>query len=192
MDSRSIHEVSYRACFKPQLPHFFIERLTWPGDAVYDTFMGRGTTVLEAALLARRCRRPASTRWSPPRRFSTWFDYKTDNWLRCWFCGIDPASVQMTLLRRLEDWQAAMTRVFVELFRVVRPGGHVAFEVGEVRHGRLRLEEAALPCGRAAGFEPQLILINQQDFTKTANCWGVANGSKGTNTNRVVLFRRPE
>src|SRR5262249_13871489 len=39
----SLHEVSYRACFKPQLPRFFIERLTKPGDIVYDPFMGRGT-----------------------------------------------------------------------------------------------------------------------------------------------------
>ena len=49
----SLHEVSYRACFKPQLPRFFIERLTQPGDVVYDPFMGRGTTPIEAALLGR-------------------------------------------------------------------------------------------------------------------------------------------
>src|SRR5579872_3848627 len=48
-----LHEVSYRACFKPQLPRFFIERLTQPGDIVYDPFMGRGTTPVEAALLGR-------------------------------------------------------------------------------------------------------------------------------------------
>src|SRR6267378_1188590 len=51
--AHSLHEVSYRACFKPQLPRFFIERLTRPADTVYDPFMGRGTTLLEAALLAR-------------------------------------------------------------------------------------------------------------------------------------------
>src|SRR6185503_8230163 len=49
----SLHEISYRACFKPQLPRFFIQRLTQPGDIVYDPFMGRGTTLLEAALLDR-------------------------------------------------------------------------------------------------------------------------------------------
>jgi hypothetical protein len=49
----SLHEVSYRACFKSQLPRFFIERLTQPGDVVYDPFMGRGTTPIEAALLGR-------------------------------------------------------------------------------------------------------------------------------------------
>src|SRR5438105_3629134 len=49
----SLHEVSYRACFKPQLPRFFIERLTKPGEVVYDPFMGRGTSVIESALLAR-------------------------------------------------------------------------------------------------------------------------------------------
>src|SRR3981189_2711897 len=49
----SLHEVSYRACFKPQLPRFFIERFTKPGDLVYDPFMGRGTTVVGAALGGR-------------------------------------------------------------------------------------------------------------------------------------------
>src|SRR5207247_6166215 len=49
----NLHEISYRACFKPQLPRFFIERLTEPGDIVYDPFMGRGRTVIEAALLGR-------------------------------------------------------------------------------------------------------------------------------------------
>ena len=48
-----IHEISYRACFKPQLPAFFIDRLTQPGDIVYDPFMGRGTTPIEAALKDR-------------------------------------------------------------------------------------------------------------------------------------------
>ena len=51
--ANSLHEVSYRACFNPQLPRFFIERLTEPGGRVYDPFMGRGTTLIEAALLDR-------------------------------------------------------------------------------------------------------------------------------------------
>ena len=33
--ANSLHEISYRACFKPQLPKFFIERLTKVGDGVY-------------------------------------------------------------------------------------------------------------------------------------------------------------
>lgn len=51
--AHSLHEISYRACFKPQLPRFFIDRLTQSGDVVYDPFMGRGTTPLEAALSGR-------------------------------------------------------------------------------------------------------------------------------------------
>ncbi len=50
----SIHEVSYRACFKPQLPAYFIDRLSVEGDVVYDPFSGRGTTAIEAALRGRR------------------------------------------------------------------------------------------------------------------------------------------
>ena len=49
----SIHEISYRACFKPQLPKYFIEKFTQEGDIVYDPFGGRGTTAIEAALLGR-------------------------------------------------------------------------------------------------------------------------------------------
>jgi hypothetical protein len=84
-----------------------------------------------------------------------------------------------------------MTTVFKELFRLLRPGGHVAFEVGEVRRGKIKLEEAVLPCGIKAGLVPVLVLINDHEFTKTANCWGVDNNSKGTNTNRVVVFCKP-
>src|SRR5690349_21500112 len=51
--AHSLHEVSYRACFKPQLPAFFIERLTARGEFVYDPFMGRGTTLIESALRSR-------------------------------------------------------------------------------------------------------------------------------------------
>ena len=51
--SSSIHEISYRACFKAQLPRFFIGLFSAPGDMIYDPFSGRGTTVIEAALLGR-------------------------------------------------------------------------------------------------------------------------------------------
>ena len=125
---------------------------------------------------------------SPP--FLDVVNYAGDNWLRCWFCDIDPEAVQLTVVRRIEEWRREMTAVFGELARVLRPGGHVAFEVGEVRGGRVRLEEHVIPCGVAAGLTPRLVLINAQQFTKTAACWGVDNNTKGTNTNRIVLFER--
>ena len=357
--AHSLHEVSYRACFKPQLPRFFIDRLTQPGDVVYDPFMGRGTTLIEAALLDRRAygcdinplsRVLCEPRLSPPdpaevehalaevdfaddqevpgellafyhpdtlrqicalrnhllakqwedvltpadrwvrmvavnrltghssgffsvytlppnqavsarsqerinaRRAQTppvrdvpaivmqksrsllrdctsatrkgldrlahhhrvvvssasetaaleensvalavtsppfldVVDYRTDNWLRCWFCGIDAASVPVTLAKQVEPWRRFVVASLVEVRRLLRPGGHVAFEVGEVRGGALRLEETVIPAGIAAGLEPVLVLVNEQSFTKTANCWGVTNNRKGTNTNRVVVFR---
>jgi hypothetical protein len=44
---------------------------------------------------------------SPP--FLNVVDYAGDNWLRCWFIGVDPASVTLTVPRKLEEWQRAMT-----------------------------------------------------------------------------------
>jgi hypothetical protein len=79
---------------------------------------------------------------------------------------------------------------FAEFARVVRPGGFVAFEVGEVRCGKVLLERnvAAAICGLP--FDLLGVMVNRQAFTKTANCWGVGNNAGGTNTNRIVLARR--
>ena len=52
--AHSLHELPYRACFKPELPEYFIERYTKPGGLVYDPFLGRGTTMVGAALQFRR------------------------------------------------------------------------------------------------------------------------------------------
>src|SRR5213595_591103 len=108
---------------------------------------------------------------SPP--FLDVVDYESDNWLRCWFSGIRLKDQKLTVVKTLDKWKATMRRVFTELARVLKPNGYVAFEVGEVRRGTIRLEEAVVPCGVSAGFEPAVILINDQEFTKTSNCWGV-------------------
>ena len=44
----------FPAKFPPQLPAYFIERLTVPGDVVLDPMFGSGTTILEAVRLRRR------------------------------------------------------------------------------------------------------------------------------------------
>jgi hypothetical protein len=125
---------------------------------------------------------------SPP--FLDVVDYVTDNWLRCWFIGLDAKALNITMSGKLSVWEETMTRVFVELTRVLKPGGHIAFEVGEVRKGKMKLEESVLRCGDQAGLIPLFVMVNAQQFTKTANCWGVDNNSKGTNSNRIVLFRK--
>lgn len=356
----SLHEVAYRACFKPQLPNFFINLLTKNGDVVYDPFSGRGTTAIEAGLLGRnviandinplskilclprffiptaneidarlskisivsgakadidlsmffhpkteeelvslrnyllskkdcedrldmwirmvatnrltghsagyfsvytlppnqavspesqikinqkRNQRPEyrNTReiilkktrslikdlslkdkdmlqdigsqamflsgdarysgkipngsvrltvTSPP--FLDVVQYSNDNWLRCWFNSINDKEIvkKITVLESLSEWICVMEDVLAELFRVTRPGGWVAFEVGEVRNGSIRLDESIIPIGVRAGFSCLGVLINRQEFTKTSNIWGIKNNTKGTNTNRVVLFSK--
>ena len=44
---------TYMAMFPPELPHYFIERFTRPGDTVLDPFSGRGTTAVEASAQGR-------------------------------------------------------------------------------------------------------------------------------------------
>ena len=78
----------------------------------------------------------------------------------------------------------------IEQARILRSGGHVAFEVGEVRGGRVLLERLVWDAAEGLPFERLGVMVNAQEFTKTANCWGVANGKSGTNTNRIVLLRR--
>ncbi len=360
--ANSLHEVSYRACFKPQLPRFFIDWLTEKGDIVYDPFSGRGTTAIEAALLGRAVIandiNPLSSILCKPRLFipgiseleerltkieinyslkadidlsmfyhatteseivsiknylqqrkkenkedaldgwirmvatnrltghSTNFfsvytlppnqaisaqkqitinenrnqkpeykdtkkiilkksltlikdidesiknrlkkigeqalflnkdarftdeisdnsvqltvtsppfldvvQYAADNWLRSWFNGInaDEVAANITMSKKLSDWTRIMSEVFKQLYRITQPGGYVAFEVGEVRNGKIKLDESIVPIGLEAGFKCEGILINRQTFTKTANIWGVKNNEKGTNSNRIVLFSK--
>ena len=358
--AHSLHEVSYRACFKPQLPRFFIECFTEPGEKIYDPFMGRGTTLLEAALMNRipvgcdvnplsallcmpRLHAPSLSEikkrldeipldtltdiredllvfyhsdtlkelsslreyflskekqktldsidsWirmvatnrltghspgffsvytlppnqavsvasqirinekrqqTPPPRdiraiilkksksllgdltaqeknnlqaiggksqcvtansqstptieansialvvtsppFLDIVHYDQDNWLRCGFKVIDSKTVPIWQLRSPQAWQDAMAAVFKELDRILVPNGMVAFEVGEVRNGKILLEDLVMPAAMSAGLKPIAVLINDQEFTKTSNCWGVDNAAKGTNTNRIVILQK--
>lgn len=127
---------------------------------------------------------------SPP--FLDIVNYAEDNWLRCWFNNIDALQVaqNITATKKLDDWENVMLDVFKELYRITLSGGHIAFEVGEVRRGKIKLDEHIVPLGIKAGFNCLGIVINQQKFTKTANIWGINNNEVGTNTNRIVVFKK--
>ncbi|MDO9534326.1 MAG: DNA methyltransferase [Bacillota bacterium] len=358
----AIHQISYRACFKPQLPRFFINLLTEEEEVVYDPFCGRGTTIVEAALLGRRVIsndiNPLSEVFSKPRLFvpslsevearlgeipldqkrkadldlsmffypdtegeivslqsylqgrkedgkedhvDSWIrmvstnrltghspgffsvytlppnqavlperqkkinqkrnqqpvyrdtkkiilkkshsllknlnssekealhkasetavflqkdardtsevpdnsvqltvtsppfldvvQYSMDNWLRCWFNKIDTTEIEkkITMAGTVEKWSLVMGSVFEELFRITKKGGWVAFEVGEVKNGKIRLDEYVISLGLRAGFACEGVIVNLQEFTKTSNIWGVSNNDRGTNTNRIVVFNK--
>ncbi len=358
----SIHEISYRACFKAQLPNFFLKLLTKPDDVIYDPFSGRGTTIIEAGLLKRKViandinplseilarprlnipsindvkdkldRIPLNLkfeneidlsmfyhektereilslknylyerkesreeddidRWiqmvatnrltghsigffsvytlppnqavSPKRQikinrkrrqkpeyrgvkeriikksisllrnltmqqknylkeisksaifltkdarntpeinenlvqltvtsppFLKVVQYSKDNWLRCWFNSINAEviSKKITMESDVNRWSKMMGSVFKELYRITKINGWVAFEVGEIQKGKIKLEDYIVPEGLNAGFVCKGIVINEQDFTKTSNIWGIKNKESGTNTNRIVLLRK--
>jgi len=353
--SNNLHELAYRACFKAELPKFFITRLTKEGDTIYDPFAGRGTTIVEAALLGRRVvsndinplskilcaprldiptiediekrleyilsnysgvadidlsmfyhkdtlkeilsireylktkidsdnvdnwirmlvtnrltghsagflsvySLPPNQAVTPERQikineklnqtpnykntfdivikkskqlmakltevdynnlslsnsvfltedaantseiesnsvsltvtsppFLSVVDYKADNWLRCWFNHIDIDKINISSISNVNSWSDYMAKVFVELYRITKSGGHVAFEVGEVDNKKIKLEDYVVPIAVDAGFKCLGVIINSQTFTKTSNIWGIKNNSKGTNTNRIILVEK--
>ena len=127
---------------------------------------------------------------SPP--FLNIVQYSKDNWLRCWFNKLNEKEIEknITMTNNIDDWCHVMQDVFHELYRITQPGGWVAFEVGEVKNGKIRLDEYVADIGLNAKFNCLGILVNLQNFTKTSNIWGVKNNSKGTNTNRIVVFHK--
>jgi DNA modification methylase len=124
---------------------------------------------------------------SPP--FLNVVNYRQDNWLRCWFAGIDPQAIPK-LTSSSNQWTAGMTQAMQEMRRIVKYGGHIAIEVGEVKKGQIKMEELVIEAGSRCGIKPNEIYINSQNFTKTSHCWGIENNKAGTNTNQIVVFQK--
>jgi hypothetical protein len=127
---------------------------------------------------------------SPP--FLDVVQYAEDNWLRCWFNNIEvkPVAENMSVSRSIDQWATEMEAALGELYRITRKNGFVAYEVGEVRNGKVLLDEVISPLGEKVGFHWVATMINRQQFTKTSNIWGVRNNRAGTNSNRIVVFRK--
>jgi hypothetical protein len=124
---------------------------------------------------------------SPP--FLNVVNYRQDNWLRCWFAGIDPQTIPK-LTSSSSHWTEGITEAMREMLRSVKPGGHIAIEVGEVKKGQIKMEELVVEAGNRCGTKPKEIYLNMQNFTKTSHCWGIENNKAGTNTNRIVVFEK--
>jgi len=125
---------------------------------------------------------------SPP--FLDVIKYTEDNWLRCWFNNIDATKIKTTELKKIEDWNIFMSKVFKEFYRIIKNEWYIAFEVWEVKWWKINLDEHVVQIWLNAWFKCIWVLVNQQDFTKTANIWWVNNNNKWTNTNRIVLFQK--
>jgi hypothetical protein len=125
---------------------------------------------------------------SPP--FLDVINYKQDSWMRCWFCDIDITQINISQIKNLDDWNLKMKNVLFELKRVLKNDGYIAFEVGEVKGGKINLEDEILKILHEIGFYNIQILINKQTFSKTSNIWGVENNAKGTNSNRILLIKK--
>ena len=63
------------------------------------------------------------------------------------------------MAKKIEEWSEVMQNVFNELYRITIVGGFVAFEVGEIKNGKIKLDEFVVPLGINAGFETIGIVI---------------------------------
>ena len=54
-DNSGVHDGHYHGNFIPQIPHQLMRRFTQAGNVVLDTFLGSGTTMIEAKRLGRSC-----------------------------------------------------------------------------------------------------------------------------------------
>lgn len=133
---------------------------------------------------------------SPP--FLDKVDYVTDNWLECWFAGIPlkDFSKNVVMTRTVGEWRAFISEVLAELLRVLKPSAYAVIEVGEVAVNdevlfldEVVAEEARALSHKGKRFSVDEVLVNQQNFTKLANCFNVENNVKGTNTNRLVVLQ---
>ncbi|EPG74836.1 methyltransferase domain protein [Leptospira fainei serovar Hurstbridge str. BUT 6] len=127
---------------------------------------------------------------SPP--FLDKVNYEEDNWLRYWFLDITLEKAQKpSIFGTLAGWCEFIQGTLRELSRVIKPGGVLVLEVGEVRKGKtvFNLDEYVIRCSEGTGLVWENTYINDQKFTKLANCWNVSNNEKGTNSNRCVVFR---
>ncbi len=68
----------------------------------------------------------------------------------------DGASVSEVMKYRLQT----VMRVFVELYRVLKPGGYCLVGIASLRPRKLRWDEVVLECALAAKFEAVAIIIN--------------------------------
>lgn len=133
---------------------------------------------------------------SPP--FLDKVDYKKDNWMRAWFLGVEDQmdALPLAIFARLEQWKEFMRDAIIEFGRVLKKGGIAVIEVGEVQSGKelilLEREMAdMLPLDVEGGrMIAREICINQQEFTKLANCWKVTNNTRGTNSNRCLVIEK--
>lgn len=125
---------------------------------------------------------------SPP--FVDVVDYGKEHWMRAWFAGIAHDDIAFSHHASIDAWTSMIRMTLVELMRVVRPGGYIAIEVGEVRSGKLNLERYVWQAAQGLPCTLLGVIVHEAPFTKTAHCLGVNNNSKGTNSNRIVLMQR--
>jgi DNA modification methylase len=127
---------------------------------------------------------------SPP--FLNVINYIDDNWLRFWFLGYDREKLRKILVQtgNIEEYRYFIKRCMQEMYKVLKKGKYCIIEVGDVKNGKINLDELIVDLAYEAGFEVERVLISYITAPKISKAFARKKPGEGTKTNRCVIMKK--
>ncbi len=122
--------------------------------------------------------------------------YGAFNWIRLWFLGLDPTSVDRTLdnTDSLDRYLSFMASFLSSAAEVLRPGAPLALVIGDVVEYGTHVELAERVWDELHGLAPfKLLNIHVDAFdgtTKTTRIWGEERKGRATPLDRILVLER--
>jgi len=201
-DSHATHSGDYRGNWPPQVVHNLLLKYSQAGDVVLDQFCGGGTTAIEARLLSRRCvaidineNAVKLTRKRLGFRLADQLDYKPrvqvgdarnlttipDKQIDL-ICSHPPYANAIGYSKNtpgdlslldVQRFLQEMLKVAKESYRVLKPGGHCAIQIGDLRKNKrvVPLGFEIMKVYQAAGFNLKEIILKEQHNCAMTEKW---------------------
>lgn len=201
-DSHATHSGDYRGNWPPQVVHNLLLKYSQAGDVVLDQFCGGGTTAIEARLLSRRCvaidineNAVKLTRKRLGFRLADQLDYKPrvqvgdarnlttipDKQIDL-ICSHPPYANAIGYSKNtpgdlslldVQPFLQEMLKVAKESYRVLKPGGHCAVQIGDLRKNKrvVPLGFEIMKVYQAAGFNLKEIILKEQHNCAMTEKW---------------------
>lgn len=196
------HSGDYRGNWPPQVVHNLLLKYSQVGDVVLDQFCGGGTTGIEARLLSRRCvaidineNAVKLTKKRVAFKLAVRLDYKPrvqvgdarnlttipDKQINL-VCSHPPYANAIGYSKNtpgdlslldVQPFLHEMLKVAKESYRVLKPGGHCAVQIGDLRQNKrvVPLGFEIMKVYQAAGFNLKEIILKEQHNCAMTEKW---------------------